>query len=470
MERPSYLKELYDSCMWIEEQHLQRAAEIQAERQLSDEELRALAEEHAPALKQTFAKIFTRMGDKRAYYSIPRRIFPVGEESELVVRCKYRFQRLVGSFKAIVVPYYNYDCPLFGRYTPWSTVVQAQDGALRIPFRFEREDLYTVNIFYLLDGEELPFLSADVYALEEDLYACNYYKADLHMHTTWSDGYEPPELVVASARERGMDVIAVTDHNGFSGSVAARERAEEMGAELTVILGEEYSLEYSPMHILALGTERPIDRKYLTRQALDLPETQALLRAGGGGARNAEMVACIQTLLDQVTKMGGVSILAHPYWKPIMRDGSRIDTPEEVFIELGKDRRFAGIEVVSGSPESEFGVSQLQASLARTILGSFTGVPIIGITDAHCYTTDKIAGKHFTVLFARSRERESVLDALRKGRTVAVEMLGGEPLCFGEHRLVKLAKFLVKEYFPDRDEAARREALAMKEEHLLRRD
>lgn len=81
-----------------------------------------------------------------------------------------------------------------------------------------------------------------------------FYKADFHMHTTYSDGYEPPEFVAVSARECGMDIIAVTEHNGFYGSVATRDKVLEMGLDMTVILGEEYSLEYSPMHILALGT------------------------------------------------------------------------------------------------------------------------------------------------------------------------------------------------------------------------
>lgn len=328
--------------------------------------------------------------------------------------------------------------------------------------------MYSINVFYLLDEEEMLFVSTNVYAVNRDLYECKYYKADLHIHTTHSDGYEPPELVVASARERGMDIIAITDHNAFSGSVAAKKKVADMGLDITVILGEEYSLEYSPMHILALGTEEEIDRKYLTKQVLDMPETKKILESNLKLSCDAEVYACTQVLLDQVSKIGGISILAHPYWKPIALNGTRTDTPENVYIELGKDKKFAGIEIVSGSLDGEVNVSNLQASLARTILGNFDGVPIIGITDAHYYTTDSITGKHFTIVFSKSNSKDRVLEALGSGFTVAVELVNGKPLCYGEHRLVKFAEFLLKNYFPARDLVARKEAISAKQKYLLK--
>ena len=38
-------------------------------------------------------------------------------------------------------------------------------------------------------------------------------KGDLHMHTTESDGRESLETMVAAARERGLEYIAITDHS-----------------------------------------------------------------------------------------------------------------------------------------------------------------------------------------------------------------------------------------------------------------
>ena len=38
-------------------------------------------------------------------------------------------------------------------------------------------------------------------------------KGDLHDHTDWSDGSDPMEMMVAGAKERGLDYIAITDHS-----------------------------------------------------------------------------------------------------------------------------------------------------------------------------------------------------------------------------------------------------------------
>lgn len=463
-----YIEYIYNNYMWVTERHRQLLYQRQEENNLNDEEIQSLVEKNAETAKRSFSKAFERMGNKKEYYTMPICIFPTGEVSEIIITCKYKYQKLVGKYKVIVSPFYNYDYKVSSSYEPYSTIIEAKDNTLVIPFLFDREDMYSINVFYLLDEEEMLLMSSNVYAVNRDLFERKYYKADLHMHTTYSDGYEPPELVVASARERGMDVIAVTDHNAFSGSVVAREKAADLELDMTVILGEEYSLEYSPMHILALGTEKEIDRKYLTKQVLDMPETKKILESNPTLSCDADVYACTQVLLDKVLEIGGISILAHPYWKPIALNGTRVDTPENVYIELGKDKKFAGIEIVSGSSDGEFNVSNLQASLARTILGNFDGLPIIGITDSHFYTTDSICGEHFTIMFAKSKKKEHVLEALNGGFTVAVELVNGTPLCYGGHRLVKFAEFLLKNYFPARDLEARKEAVSAKQKHLLK--
>jgi hypothetical protein len=63
---------------------------------------------------------------------------------------------------------------------------------------------------------------------------------DLHMHTDHShDCATPVEVLLATARERGLGAIAVTDHNEISGALAARERARELETGVKVIVGEE---------------------------------------------------------------------------------------------------------------------------------------------------------------------------------------------------------------------------------------
>lgn len=67
-----------------------------------------------------------------------------------------------------------------------------------------------------------------------------------------------------------------------------------------------------------------------------------------------------------------------------------MDTPEQLYGELAKDKHFDGIELVSGSTLEEGLVSNLQTVLARDILGGFKGIPLIGIIDRHILSQRKL--------------------------------------------------------------------------------
>lgn len=78
------------------------------------------------------------------------------------------------------------------------------------------------------------------------------FKADLHIHTCLSpcaDIEMSPKAIVKTARERGIDIIAVTDHNSAE-NVEAVIRAAH-GSGLTVLCGMEVCT-VEEVHILAL--------------------------------------------------------------------------------------------------------------------------------------------------------------------------------------------------------------------------
>jgi 3',5'-nucleoside bisphosphate phosphatase len=74
-------------------------------------------------------------------------------------------------------------------------------------------------------------------------------RADLHVHTTYSDGAYTPAEIVDSARRVGLAAVAVTDHDTLAG--VAPTRAAARGG-LEVIAGVEITGEYAgrEMHIL----------------------------------------------------------------------------------------------------------------------------------------------------------------------------------------------------------------------------
>ncbi len=67
------------------------------------------------------------------------------------------------------------------------------------------------------------------------------YRADLHIHTVLSACAEVemiPPLIVDAARRKGLDLIAITDHNATTNVAAVMEAAR--GTDLTVLPGMEF--------------------------------------------------------------------------------------------------------------------------------------------------------------------------------------------------------------------------------------
>ena len=63
---------------------------------------------------------------------------------------------------------------------------------------------------------------------------------DLHVHTSASfDSLASPSSVVRAAAARGLSHIAITDHDGIDGGLAAREAARSDAPGLTVMVGQE---------------------------------------------------------------------------------------------------------------------------------------------------------------------------------------------------------------------------------------
>lgn len=90
-------------------------------------------------------------------------------------------------------------------------------------------------------------------------------QVDLHMHTTASDGiWTPPELV-ETALEKGLRLIAVTDHNTVEHIRPVRAAAEEQ--DLIVLGGCEVSTNFRGklFHLLCLGLD-PDDPAWLRVQ------------------------------------------------------------------------------------------------------------------------------------------------------------------------------------------------------------
>ena len=75
--------------------------------------------------------------------------------------------------------------------------------------------------------------------------------ADLHVHTTHSDGACSPCEVVRAAVNVGLRALAITDHDTLSALAVARPEADRLGIEL--VGGVELTAEESGREIHLLG-------------------------------------------------------------------------------------------------------------------------------------------------------------------------------------------------------------------------
>jgi len=125
---------------------------------------------------------------------------------------------------------------------------------------------------------------------------------DLHSHSTFSDGTLTPDGLVARAAQRGVTVLALTDHDETGGLAAARAAAVEH--HIRLVDGVEISVTWSgqTIHVVGLGID-PSDA-----------ELQAGLAATRGGrtARAEKIVGAFEALGITGSRDGAQQYASNP--------------------------------------------------------------------------------------------------------------------------------------------------------------
>lgn len=91
-------------------------------------------------------------------------------------------------------------------------------------------------------------------------------KIDLHMHTTYSDGAFSPTELVLKAKDAGLDVISITDHDSVNGLKEAINVGKDLGMEVIPGLEISTDLDEKEIHLLAyfIDIENDELQKYLS--------------------------------------------------------------------------------------------------------------------------------------------------------------------------------------------------------------
>jgi predicted metal-dependent phosphoesterase TrpH len=186
-------------------------------------------------------------------------------------------------------------------------------------------------------------------------------KADLHLHTVYSDGATTVPGLLAAAVRRDLAVIAVTDHDTIAGAETARRLALREGLPVEVIVGEEVTTRQG--HIVGLFLEEAIPP----------------------GRSAAETVAAIHA-------QGGLAFAPHPFFndRPV-RNRRTMDSIGQLAASLPLD----AIEVDNSTPFLEW------ANARARRFALHHNLPMIGASDAHIPAA---VGKSHTCFPGRTAE------------------------------------------------------------------
>ena len=195
---------------------------------------------------------------------------------------------------------------------------------------------------------------------------------DFHVHAMPGDGFLPVWEIQREASRRGVDVIAITNHN-HSLALRIGQRLGLLTGYPIVIPGQEVT---SPsFHMTAVGVTTMVDSDLSAREALDAIHAQ-----------------------------GGVGIAAHPFKR------SWIDADVEAL------RRLDGAEVAHPSMAMRPSWDAELRAFYETARQVNPDLAAIGSSDFH----GGRVGLYCTHVTVDEVSQEGILEGIRRGRTVAL--------------------------------------------------
>ncbi|HZT32012.1 MAG TPA: CehA/McbA family metallohydrolase [Bryobacteraceae bacterium] len=228
--------------------------------------------------------------------------------------------------------------------------------------------------------------------------------ADLHMHTTASDGTMSPQAVVNAVLlaqmqmpEPKLRVIAVTDHDTLVGAWTALEffASHHDDGELEIIAGAEISS--ADGHIVALNIRREVPKGMPARETIEAIHAQ-----------------------------GGLAVAAHPYaYLPFLKELKGI---KGLIADPVVGRLVDAVEVRNANP-----TETLNNFLTQWVNRRHLRRPEVGGSDSHFHSA---VGRAATLFPGKSAA--DLLQAIREGTTRTVGSVYG-PLALYQYVRDRLA-------------------------------
>ena len=149
-------------------------------------------------------------------------------------------------------------------------------------------------------------------------------RPDLHVHSSASDGTDPPAEVMRRAAQVGLDVVALTDHDTVAGHAEARAAA----GPVTLLPGLELScrLDGRSVHLLAYLFDP--DQPELAAELARIRDDR-VLRARAMVDKLAGLG--VDVGWEQVAAIAGQAVVGRPHIARAMAASGAIASPREAF-------------------------------------------------------------------------------------------------------------------------------------------
>jgi hypothetical protein len=314
-----------------------------------------------------------------------------------------------------------------------------REGRLSVEGRYAVRGEHLLDVFPVPASERLARLH--FFVAPPELYGRRPLRGDFHIHTLHSDGRSTPAEMMIRGRELGLDVVVITDHNDYQGSIDGIEAQQRLGLNVITMPGEEVS---GPnWHTLSINADAAIydlSTEAFAQQDIDAWSYEALRWA-----------------IETTQAHGGRAYLAHPYWW--VERGYHL--PLTFYDRVLAEGILDGIELL-GDVHYENNVRSLARYLDFRAAGAT--IPILGNSDTH--RSEHTYGVYWTLIYARELTPAGVLDAIAEGWSVActtlkpvdVQQRAGAMHAYGPFELVDYACFLEQRFFPQHDALCGEEA------------
>jgi len=207
-------------------------------------------------------------------------------------------------------------------------------------------------------------------------------KADLHIHSNYSDGRPTIEEILDYVEHKtDLDVIAITDHNTIDGAYFAKQLMEKKRYRFQLVIGEEISTVEG--HLLGLFLTKPIPAKTKLDDAI-----------------------------RDIHKQGGIAIVPHMFEDTRMIGDKNITMDGIGMKNLLKEKKnIDGVEIINATPT--LSAENIKAAL---INNSYVLKAETGSSDAHIV---EAIGKGYTAF--EGKTAQELKNDLKLNQTKAMD-------------------------------------------------